>query len=151
MLHNIQTWSRFNVRRTTINWDVDYFTRFDGHNPNTDPGLGVFQKCCGKFDVKIVGVDIVTVKKTLLHPLQKRYHIESGYDEDFVVCPTLKSIVSGKIPLPFRVNHSQFRPTHKLIWVAHSLDYPHSHWVLKGIDEIDPQEISFDYNYGSVK
>ena len=110
----------------------------------------MFQNCYGKFDIKIVGVDIVTVKKTLLHPVQKRYHIENGYDEDFVICPTLDSIMTGRIPLPFRINHSQFRATHKLIWVSHELDYPHSHWVLQGIDEIHPQEVSFDYNYGDV-
>ena len=34
--------------------------------------------------------------------------------------------------------------------VSHALDYPHSHWVLQGIDEIHPQEVSFDYNYGDV-
>ena len=90
-------------------------------------------------------------RKKLLHPLQKRYHMESGYDEDFVICPTLESIRTGNIPLPFRVNHDQFFPTHKLIWVPDEFDYPHSHYVLKGIKFIESgTEISFDYNYGSV-
>ena len=61
--------------KSTLDWDVDYFDRFDGHNPSTDPGLGVFQRCDGMFDIPIVGVDIVSVKKkrssfftkTLLH------------------------------------------------------------------------------------
>ena len=137
--------------KTKIEWDVDYFTRFVEHNPNTDPGMGVFQCCDGMFSIPVVGMNIVNIEKHTLHPLQKRYYMESGYDEDFVICPTLESIRKNNIPLPFRVNHSQFHPTHKLIWEPHSLDYPHSHYILKGIKPITSgTEISFDYNYGSV-
>ena len=136
---------------TKIDWDIDYFSRFVGHNPSTDPGVGVHQKCDGVFDIPVVGIDIVSIEETVLHPLQKRYSMESGFDEDFVICPTLYSILTGNIPLPFRVNHSQFHPTHKLIWIDHALDYPHSHYILKGIKHITSvTEISFDYNYGSV-
>lgn len=134
-----------------IDWDVDYFERFWEHNPNTDPGMGVFQKHTGTFTIAIVGTDIVCIQKIHLHALQKRYHIESGYDEDYVICPTLESIITGDIPIPFRVNHSQFFATHKLTWVGHALDYPHSHWILEGRREIQSNtEVSFDYNYGSV-
>ena len=77
--------------------------------------------------------------------------MESGYDEDYVICPKKQSIMTGDIPLPFRINHSQFHPTHKLTWEPHALDYPHSHYVLKGIHHVvSGKEISFDYNYGSV-
>ena len=139
------------MEKTTIDWDVDYFSRFVNHDPNTDPGMGVFQNCDGTFDIDVVGVDIVNTKKWTLHPLQKRYYMESGHDEDFVICPTLESIIAGNIPLPFRVNHDQFFPTHKLIWVPDQFDYPHSHYVLEGIKHITSgTEISFDYNYGSV-
>lgn len=131
---------------TRIPWDVDYFKRFVDHDPDNDEGLGVFQKCPGTIDIPIVGRDIVSVEKNTLDPLQKRYHMESGFDEDFVICPTLESIVNGNIPLPFRVNHSQFHPTHKLVWISHKLDYPHSHYILKGIKHIvSDTEISFDY------
>ena len=137
--------------KSTIDWDVDYFERFLEHNPSTDPGMGVFQKCDGMFDVPVVGVHIVSIKKKKLNSLQKRYHMESGYDEEFVICPTLQSILTKNIPLPFRVNHSEFYPTHKLIWDPHELDYPHSHYVLKPIKHIKSgTEITFDYNYGSV-
>ena len=137
--------------KTKIDWDIDYFSRFVEHNPNTDPGMGVFQNCDGIFNISVVGVDIITIEKTLLHPLQKRYHMESGFDEDFVICPTLESILTNNIPLPFRVNHSEFHPTHKLTWEPHQFDYPHSHYVLEGIKHITSgTEISFDYNYGSV-
>ena len=147
----ITKWNRFYVDETKIDWDVDYFSRFVGHDPNTDPGLGVFQNYHGKFDILVVDVDIVTIDKGLLHPLQKRYHMESGYDEDFVICPTVQSILTGNIPLPFRVNHSQFHPTHKLIWEPDQFDYPHSHYILKGIGVIvSGTEVSFDYNYGDV-
>ena len=137
--------------KSTLDWDVDYFDRFDGHNPSTDPGLGVFQRCDGMLDIHIVGVDIVSIKKKEVHFLQKRYYMESGYDEDYVITPTLHSMLTKNISLPFRVNHSQFHPTHKLIWDPHELDYPHSHYVLKAIKHINSgTEISFDYNYGSV-
>ena len=144
-------YTQFYVSKSKIDWDVDYFERFVEHNPHTDPGMGVYQNCDGKYDIPVVGVDIVSVDSNKLHPLQKRYKMDSGYDEDFRICPTLKSIRTGKIPLPFRVNHSQFFPTHKLIWVPDALDYPHSHPVLKGIKYISAHtEISFDYNYGNV-
>ena len=84
--------------KTRIDWDVDYFTRFVEHDPNTDPGVGVFQYCDDMFNIPVVGVNIVNIEKDTLHPLQKRYYMESGYDEDFVICPTLESIRTGNIP-----------------------------------------------------
>ena len=113
--------------------------------------MGLFQNCHGKFDIDVIGVDIITIEKRLLHPLQKRYQMESGYDEDFVICPTLQSIVTGKVPFAFRVNHSKLHFTHRLVWVQSQLDYPDSHYVLKAVDPVLPHtEITFDYNYGSV-
>ena len=98
--------------KTRIDWDIDYFSRFMEHNPDTDPGMGVFQKCDGIFNISVVGIEIVNMEKTLLHPLQKRHYMESGYDEDFVISPTLHSMLTENIPLPFRVNHSEFHFTH---------------------------------------
>ena len=141
----------FYVGKTQLDWDEDYFTRFTHHNPTTDPGLGLFQSIDGKFDLPVVGPNIVNIQKQNLHPLQKRYYMESGYDEDYVICPTTQSIMTGNVPLPFRINHSQFHPTHKLVWEPHALDYPHSHYVLKGLHDVKSNtEISFDYNYGIV-
>ena len=74
--------------------------------------------------------------------------MDSGYDEDFVMVPTITSITSGDIPLPFRVNHSSNKSTHKLVWFSHSRDYPHSHSVLEGIREIDiGTEVTFNYKF----
>ena len=146
-----QVRTNYYVDTTKIDWDEDYFSRFVHHNPTTDPGLGLFQNSNGTFDIPVIGPNIVSIEKKTLHPLQKRYYMESGYDEDYVICPTKQSILTGDIPLPFRVNHSQFHYTHKLIWEPHALDYPHSHYVLKGIKHVvSGKEISFDYNYGSV-
>ena len=151
VIYQINSWTHFYVDKSTIDWDVDYFDRFDGHNPSTDPGLGVLQRCDGMFDIPVVGVDIVSIKKKETHILQKRYSMESGHDEDYIITPTLHSILTKNVPLPFRVNHSQFHPTHKLIWYPHELDYPHSHYVLKSIKHIKSgMEILFDYNYGRV-
>ena len=113
--------------------------------------MGVFQNSEGEFEIPVVGKDIVSIERNTLHPLQKRYHMESAYDEDYVICPTLKSIRTGNIPLPFRINHHQFNPTHELKWESHALDYPHSHYILKPIKCITSEtEVSFDYNYGVV-
>ena len=72
--------------------------------------------------------------------------MESVYDEDFMICPTLQSIVTGNVPLPFRVNHSEFNFTHKLTWVPHALDYPYSYYMLEGIREIvSKTEVTFNY------
>ena len=130
---------------------MDYFLRFPHRNPHTDPGMGVFQRGKGSFEIPVVGPNILSINKKTIHPLQKRYYMESGYDEDLVICPTLESIRTGHIPLPFRINHDQFFPTHSLIWIPHALDYPHSHYVLKPKKHVESdQEVFFDYNYGPV-
>ena len=149
--YQIKNWTYYYVDKTKIDWDIDYFSRFVGHDPNTDPGMGLYQNRHGKFNIPIVGVNIISVEKKHLHVLQKRYQIESGFDEDFVICPTLHSILTDNIPLPFRVNHDQFKPTHKLVWISNPTDYPDSHWVLEGRFDIKSgTEVTFDYNYGSV-
>ena len=72
--------------------------------------------------------------------------MDSDYDEDYVIVPTVKSIVPADVPLPFRVNHSSSNPTHQLVWHSHNRDYPHSHPVLEGIREIDiDTEVTFNY------
>lgn len=54
--------------KTRIDWDVDYFSRFDFHNPSTDPGMGVFQNTDGTFDLPVIGSNIVCIeKKTFTH------------------------------------------------------------------------------------
>jgi len=142
----IKKWINFYVDKTTIDWDVDFFSRFLEHDPDTDPGMGVFQNCDGRYDIPVIGENIISIHKNTLHPLQKRYHMESGYDEDFVICPTLKSIRTRNIPLPFRVNHHQFHPTHKLTWIDHALDYPHSHYILKSMTHVKSgREVCFKY------
>ena len=78
---------------TKIDWDVDYFSRFVDHDPTADPGLGLFQNTDGMFDLPVIGPNIVSILKKNLHPLQKRYSMESGYDEDYVICPTTQSIM----------------------------------------------------------
>ena len=113
--------------------------------------MGLFQRHHGKFNLSVISDDIVSIHKTSVHPLQKRYHMESGYDEDFVICPTLQSIQSGNVPFPFRVNHSQFKFTHKLVWISHARDYPHSHYKLEGVRVLKPStEVTFNYKFGSV-
>ena len=137
--------------KSTVPWEYDYFIRFPDHNPDTDPCLGLYQRHHGKFNLLVISEDIVSIPSTQLHPLQKRYHMESGYDEDFVICPTLQSILSGNVPLPFRVNHSEFKFTHRLVWIPHEHDYPHSHYMLEGVREIESDtEVTFNYKFGSV-
>ena len=102
-------WTNYYVSKSKLNWDVDYFERFFlEHDPHTDPDMFFFQNCSGEFDIHILGVDIVNIESHIRY--KKRYHFESDYDEDFVICPTLESILNGNVPLPFRVNHDQFFP-----------------------------------------
>ena len=89
-----------------------------------DPRKGLFQNCFGMFDLKVISEDIVSIEKKYLHPQQMRYQMESGYDEDYVIVPTLLSIQTGKVPIPFRINHSSDNTTHELLWVQDARDYP---------------------------
>ena len=139
---------RFYVDKSKLTWDYGYFDDIRGHDPVTDPRQGVFQNHHGQFDFDVMGTDIVSMDRTQLHPSQVRCVMESGHDEDFVIVPTLRSIRSGDIPLVFRVNHDSHDPTHKLVWVDHARDYPHSHYILKGRREIRVgTEVTFDYGF----
>jgi hypothetical protein len=140
--------TRFYVDKSTLVWDLGYFGDIRGHDPRTDPRQGLFQEHHGKFNLDVIGPDIVSMDRTQLHPSQVRYVMESGYDEDFVIVPTLLSIQSGEIPLPFRVNHDSHNPTHRLVWVPDGDDYPHSHYMFEGLREIKiGTEITFDYKF----
>ena len=141
---------RYYVSRTEVPWDLQYFDRFEGHNPRTDPCMGLFQRVTGQFDMTFVGENIVSILRSEVHPLQKRCQLESGYDEDYRICPTVESIMNGTVPLAFRVNHREFYPTHTLCWVPHERDYPYSHYVLRGKNKITSRtEITFNYKFGS--
>ena len=138
---------RFFVDKTRLEWDLDYFRGVKGHNPRTDPRMEVFQNHHGKFNLDVMSDNIIFMSKKNMHAVQRRCQMESGCDEDFVIVPTLESIIRGDVPLPFRVNHSNTDPTHELRWISSTHDYPDSHYVLKGIKEIEPgTEITFDYN-----
>ena len=55
------------------------------------------------------------------------YQIQSAYDEDKVIVPTVESITSGNVSVPFRIQHNGDTPTHELDYHEHALDYPHSY------------------------
>ena len=137
---------RYYADKTRLTWDSKYFKNRRGHKPRTDPGLGLFQHYHGQFDLHVFGADIVSIERKNLHSSQRRYQMESGYDEDYVIVPTVDSIKDGEVPLPFGVNHCGKNPTHRLRWVPHSKDYPHSHYVLEVLREIrSGTEVTFDY------
>ena len=77
--------------------------------------------------------------------------MDSGFDEDFVIVPTVDSITSGKIPVAFQVQHSKRSPTHKMEWYSDpdGRDYPFSYPRLvpkcsKSLPVMT--ELTFDYN-----
>ena len=78
--------------------------------------------------------------------------MESLFDEDYVIVPTVDSIKSSKIPITFRIQHSKLNPTHKMTWISDpdGRDYPFSYPRLVPIDDtkkLKPMtEITFDYN-----
>ena len=138
---------RYYVDRSGVCKHPSYFKRWRNHKPSKDPCLGCFQQHYGKFDLPVFGDDIESVLTKELDDLQSPYCIDSAFDEDFVIVPTVRSIKSGEIPIQFRINHSSKDPTHVLDWVLTSSDYPDSHPVFVGKKELSPDtEVTFDYN-----
>ena len=117
----------FSVRRSTV--PIDLVTFPDGDD---DPGMGVFQRVLGAFTLKVIGDTVQSIDKTDIHPRQGKYQMDSGYDEDKVIVPTLESILSGEIAMSFRVQHSRGRPTHRMDWFedTRGRDYPFSFLIL---------------------
>ncbi len=133
------------IRRSTIT--VDLIT-FSDAEILADDGLGVFQEVNGRFNIRVKGTGIESIDKGDLHPLQDKYKMESGFNEDNVITPTLASIRSGNIPMPFRVQHSADNPTHEMDWREDEFgrDYPYSYPVLLGTFLLGNTEVTFDYN-----
>ena len=142
------------VRASTVPFDHDVWGYPD--DENGFKGLGVFQQIVGSIPTiyfNVVGTDIVSVLKTDLHELQKAYQMDSLFDEDYVIVPTVKSIRTGNIPVAFRIQHSKRSPTHKMTYHLDpdGRDYPFSY------PRIIPNELyrylgsmtelTFDYNY----
>ena len=130
------------VRQSSVTIDLIAFPDCDGNI-----GLGVYQNRTGACLFRVVGPNVESIDKSAIHRLQKPYAIQSAYDEDKVIVPTVDSIRLGNIPVPFRVQHSSDSATHKLDYHEHALDYPFSYPVLvpNGII-VAGTEISFDYN-----
>ena len=130
------------VRRSRV--PIDFVTFPDGDD---DPGMGVFQQVIGRFTLKVLGDTVQSIDKTDIHPRQVKYQMDSGYDEDKVIVPTLESILSGDIAMAFRVQHSRGRPTHRMDWFedTRGRDYPYSYPILRPI-QVCTGEITFDYN-----
>ena len=80
---------RHHVDDTELPWDREYFNGKRVHDPRKDPRKGLFQNHHGKFDLHVFEDNIVSMEKTKLHPNQRRYPMDSGYDEDHVIVPTV--------------------------------------------------------------
>ena len=131
------------VRKSTVPLDLIKFPDCD-----KDTGWGVFQDIGGRVTIYVQGDNIESIRSTDMDPLHHKYKMLSGFDEDFVIVPTVESIRSGNVPVPFRVQHDSKNPTHKLDWVDEGRDYPHSYYVLRPKRYIHPNtELTFDYNF----
>ena len=132
----------FCVKKSEVDIDLVSF-------PDTeDPGMGLFQLKKGLFKIKIIGSgDVESIPRTRVHRLQREYMIDSGFDEDNVIVPTLDSIRTNTIHIGFRVQHTHVNPTHYLDWEDTGKDFPHSFPFLypRRILEVDT-EITFNYN-----
>ena len=136
------------VRKSEIEVDLEYFSK---EEIDPDPGLGVFQIVDGRFSIPFkFDDDIVSIPFKDVTSEQRRYCVESAFDEDYGIVPSVESISNGTIPLPFRVQHDKDEPTHVLKWIVTGDDYPLSYPYLdiKNDDEIIKKgvEITFDYN-----
>ena len=136
----------FSVRSSKTVVDLVTFPDAD-----KDPGFGVFQEVHGRFLFQVTGPGVESMEKEKMVEEQKKYAMDSGFDEDKVIVPTLESIRSGIISLPFRIQHSKDNPTHKMDWREDEMgrDFPHSCPILVPIGPgnlVPNTEITFDYN-----
>ena len=132
------------VRKSQLPIDLVKFPDAD-----TDEGLGVFQDIGGRSHIDVRGNGIESILLVDIHPLQNKYKMESGFDEDYVIVPTVDTIRSGDVPIPFRIQHSD-DPTHEMDWVEDGggRSYPHSHYVIRPKMYLNANtEITIDYNF----
>lgn len=133
------------VKKSNVPLDLVKFT-----NTDSDPGLGSYQMVSGSYTFYVKHPTIIeSIDKTSVHALQVPYMMDSGYDEDKVIVPTVSSIMSGTVHYTFRFQHSEENPTHYLDWKDDrwGRDYPHSHPVLKPKRRLEGNtELTFDYN-----
>ncbi len=132
---------RKKTKRETVWWSVrPSKVKTDPIFSNLPVGLGVFSTMEGRFKIRFNGLHVC---KTIMTSLQKRYAIESGYDEDYVVVPSHDDILSGGIGFSWRINHDSHNPTHILCWDDTVGD---EHPYLKPLCKVKiGQEITFDY------
>ena len=122
------------VGKSRIKLDLEYFSK---EEMDPDPGLGVFQIVDGGFSIPFkFDDDIVNIPFKDMNSEQLRYCVESAFDEDYGIVPSVESISNGTIPLPFRVQHDKDKPTHELKWKVTGRDYPFSFPYLEPIDEV---------------
>ena len=133
------------VKKSMVSLDLVSF-----NNVDTDPGLGSYQMVPGKFNFYVKHATMIeSIDKACVHALQVPYMMDSAYDEDKVIVPTVQSIKSGNIHYTFRFQHDKENPTHYLDWKVDKWgrDYPHSHPILEPRRRLDRDtELTFDYN-----
>ena len=130
----------FIVRKSRVEVDEETF------GASADPGLGLFTKRPNSFiTINFKGPNTVSIPATDCTDKQKKYQLDSGFDEDNRIVPTRRSLLSGFVDFYFFINHNSINPTHKLIWNDDDgVGFPQLLPLRKlGRDE----EITFDYNY----
>ena len=113
----------------------------------------MFQQIVGSIPTisfHVVGIDIMSVLKTGLNEFQKPYQMDSLFDEDYVIVPTVNSIRTGNILVMFRIQHSKRGLTHKMTYHLDpdGRDYPFSYPRIVPNDlQLGPMtELTFDYS-----
>ena len=138
----------FSVKKSKVVIDLVEFPESDA-----DPGMGLWQLCEGQFPILVTGLNVQSILKTEVHRDQRPYMMDSGYDEDYVIVPTLDSIRTDDIHIGFRLQHCSINttpgPTHKMDWRECPLgnDYPYSFPILLPLRQLDiDTELTFNYN-----
>ena len=120
-----------------------------------DPGFGLFQNFDGEKKIKFLCPkgSITTIPceshKFTTGDQQHKYGIDSAIEDCVIIVPTQKSIDDRTIAFPFRVQHKEDDPSHKLMWVSdeRGRDYPHSYPQLIPLRPLRKgDEVTFDYN-----
>ena len=144
--------SLYIIKKSRVPIDLVQFPDYEYLN---DPGFGLFQNFKGAKKIKFLCPKgtIMTIpcesKKFLTGDQQHKYGVDSAIEDCVIIVPTKKSIVEREIALAFRVQHSNDKPTHKLMWVFDETgrDYPHSYPQLVPIHPLKKgDEVTFDYN-----
>ena len=120
-----------------------------------DPGLGVYMKKFTSYTgqikllIRFTTADTVVVSSEKCTAQQRKYAVDSGFEERKLIVPSLESLAQNRLDFYFYINHDSTDPTHKLCWNSDESgrDFPYSHPYLIPLRALKAgEELTFKYN-----